>query len=466
MKRGEKIKKLLDSDHSIDHVIVNGWLRQKRQSKGVTFFEINDGSTIQNIQIVIDDSFPQYSEISQLNLGACIQAEGALIPSPGKEQRYEIHAASIQVWGQSADDYPLQKKKHSFEYLRTIAHLRPRTNTFGAVFRICNAASDAIHTFFQEKGFYYVHTPIITASDAEGAGEMFTVTTLPLDQLPLTTNENGTRSVDFSQDFFKTKAGLTVSGQLEGELFALALGDIYTFGPTFRAENSNTPRHLAEFWMIEPEMAFYDLHDNVDLAESFIKFVTAHVRKRCASDIEFLCKWIDPSLTERLDQVINESFERLDYTEAVDRLEKSGKKFDYPVHWGMDLQTEHERFLTEELIRKPVFILNFPSSIKAFYMRRNEDGKTVAAMDLLVPRIGEIIGGSQREERLDVLLDTIQSKGLNKDAYWWYLDTRRYGSAPHAGFGLGFARLILYLTGMTNIRDVIPFPRTPGTVEF
>ncbi len=466
MKRGEKIRKLLESAGPIDLVRACGWIRQKRQSKGVTFIEINDGSTIHNIQIVIDEASGDFETANALQLGACLAVDGALCPSQGREQRYEIKAGRIEVLGSSSDEYPLQKKKHSFEFLRSIAHLRPRTNTFGAVFRIRNAAADAIHTFFQSKGFYYVHTPIITASDAEGAGEMFAVTTMPLERIPFIETGDGGRTIDYSQDFFRKKAGLTVSGQLEGELFAMALGDIYTFGPTFRAENSNTPRHLAEFWMIEPEMAFYDLNDNVDLAEEFIKFVTAHVRKRCADDLDFLCKWIDPTLQTRLDQVIDESFERMDYTEAIKRLDASGKRFEYPVHWGMDLQTEHERFLTEELVRKPVFVLNFPAEIKAFYMRRNDDGKTVAAMDLLVPRIGEIIGGSQREERFDVLLETIRGKGLSEEAYWWYLDTRRFGTAPHAGFGLGFARLVLYLTGMTNIRDVIPFPRTPGCVEF
>ncbi|MGB3975171.1 MAG: asparagine--tRNA ligase [bacterium] len=466
INRGEKIKILLQSETSLDHVVITGWIRQKRESKSLLFLLINDGSCLSGIQVVAESHLENFESVRKTSIGSSVRISGRLVDSPGKEQKYEIHADQIEIFGECDDDYPLQKKRHSYEFLRSIAHLRPRTNSFGAVFRVRNAAAYAIHEFFQEKGFFYIHTPIISSSDCEGAGEMFQVTTLPLHNVPMRKTDQGGLEVDFSQDFFKIPTGLTVSGQLEGELFAMSLSEIYTFGPTFRAENSNTPRHAAEFWMIEPEMAFYDLDDNIALAELFIKEVTRRVRRRCEDDLAFFNERIDPTLFERLDAIEKFTFEILTYTEAVDLLKKSNKTFDFPVSWGMDLQTEHERYLTEELIKKPTFVRDYPLDIKAFYMRRSDDGRTVAAMDLLVPRIGEIIGGSQREERLDVLKELIELKGLDMKNYWWYLDTRRFGSAPHAGFGLGFERLLQYVTGMANIRDVIPFPRTPGNAEF
>ncbi|MBN1295687.1 asparagine--tRNA ligase [bacterium] len=466
MERGEKIKALLASATARDAVCICGWIRQKRISKGIIFFNINDGSCLAGIQAVADESLTGFEELKKLAIGSSVRVRGRLAESPGQGQKYEIQAMAVDIFGDCDEDYPLQKKKHSFEFLRSIAHLRMRTNSFGAVFRVRNAAAYAIHEFFQENGFYYIHTPIITGSDCEGAGEMFHVTTMPLESIPMTRSASGAMGVDFSQDFFRTHAGLTVSGQLEGELFAMALSEIYTFGPTFRAENSNTPRHAAEFWMIEPEMAFYDLDDNIALAQRFIKQVTARVRDRCSEDLAFFAERIDPTLMDRLDAIDRHDFEVLTYTNAVRLLKESGKAFEFPVSWGMDLQTEHERYLTEELIRKPTFVRDYPLEIKAFYMRRSDDGRTVGAMDLLVPRIGEIIGGSQREERLDVLKEMIRSKGLDEAVYWWYIDTRRFGTAPHAGFGLGFERLLQYLTGMANIRDVIPFPRTPGNCEF
>ncbi|HPQ40168.1 MAG TPA: asparagine--tRNA ligase [bacterium] len=466
MIRGEKIKALLASESSRESVCTSGWIRQKRTSKGLIFMVVNDGSCMAGIQVVIDETLPNFDDLKKLFIGASVRIHGRLADSPGQGQKYEIQAVSVDILGTCDEDYPLQKKRHSFEFLRSVAHLRPRTNSFGAVFRVRSEAAYAIHEFFHENGFFYIHTPIITASDCEGAGEMFQVTTLPLKNVPRIRDETGRERVDFSQDFFKTRTGLTVSGQLEGELFALALSEIYTFGPTFRAENSNTPRHASEFWMIEPEMAFYDLDDDIDLAQRFIKQVTARVRERCADDLDFFSQRIDPTLPERLDAIEKHAFEILTYTEAVDLLLKSGKAFEFPVKWGMDLQTEHERYLTEELIRKPTFVRDYPLEIKAFYMRRSDDGRTVGAMDLLVPKIGEIIGGSQREERLDVLREMIRRKELDEADYWWYLDTRRFGTAPHAGFGLGFERLLQYLTGMANIRDVIPFPRTPGNCEF
>lgn len=466
MIRGEKIKSLLASDTAKDGVCITGWIRQKRVSKGLCFLVINDGSCMSGIQVIIDESMSNFEEIKKLFIGSSVRIHGNLVESPGKGQAFEIQASQVEIMGTCDEDYPLQKKRHSFEFLRTIAHLRPRTNSFGAVFRVRSAAAYAIHEFFIENGFYYIHTPIITASDCEGAGEMFHVTTMPLEDIPKMKDDSGAQVVDFTQDFFKAHAGLTVSGQLEGELFALALSEIYTFGPTFRAENSNTPRHASEFWMIEPEMAFYDLDDNIDLAQRFIKQVTARVRQRCAEDLEFFGQRIDKTLPARLDAIEKHEFEILTYTDAIKQLEKSGKQFEFPVKWGIDLQTEHERYLTEELIKKPTFVRDYPAEIKAFYMRRSDDGKTVGAMDLLVPRIGEIIGGSQREERLDVLTEMIRQKDLDEADYWWYLDTRRFGTAPHSGFGLGFERLLQYLTGMANIRDVIPFPRTPGSCEF
>ncbi|MCD4655626.1 asparagine--tRNA ligase [bacterium] len=466
MLRGEKIKSLLVSDSARETVCVTGWVRQKRSSKGLLFLSINDGSCMTNIQVIVEESLNNFEETRKMSTGSSVRVIGKLVESPGKGQKYEIQATDVEIVGNCDEDYPLQKKRHSFEFLRSIAHLRPRTNSFGAVFRVRSAAAFAVNEFFMENGFHYIHTPIITASDCEGAGEMFHVTTMPLENIPKTKDESGVEVVDFSKDFFKAHAGLTVSGQLEGELFALALSEIYTFGPTFRAENSNTPRHASEFWMIEPEMAFYDLDDNIDLAERFIKQVTARVRQRCAEDIEFFAQRIDKTLPDRLDAIEKDSFEVLTYTEAIKLLESSDKEFEYPVKWGIDLQTEHERYLTEDLVRKPTFVRDYPIEIKAFYMRRSDDGRTVGAMDLLVPRLGEIIGGSQREERLDVLTEMIRSKGLDVADYWWYLDTRRFGSVPHSGFGLGFERLLQYLTGMANIRDVIPFPRTPGNANF
>jgi asparaginyl-tRNA synthetase len=466
MIQGTKIKKLLASGQSMDRVTVNGWVRQKRASKGVIFLELNDGSVIRGLQIVVDEDSPAFENAEGLQLGASIRADGPLVESPGAGQSVEMQADTITVYGSCDESYPLQKKRHSNEFLRTIAHLRPRTNTFGAVFRVRSEAAFAVHEFFQERGFYCIHTPVITGSDAEGAGEMFQVTTLPLNRIPLTKDHQGNMVPDFTRDFFKQKTGLTVSGQLEGEMFALALSEIYTFGPTFRAENSNTPRHVAEFWMIEPEMAFYDLEDTIVLAEEFIKQVTSRVMERCPEEMTFFCKWIDKTLESRLSQVVNTPFETISYSEAIAILKKASCTFEYPVHWGMDLQTEHERFLTEQSLKKPVFVVDYPQEIKAFYMRQNDDGKTMAAMDLLVPQIGEVIGGSQREERTDQLEEMIRRKKLDQADYWWYLDARRFGTAPHAGFGLGFARLLLYLTGMANIRDVMPFPRTPGNAQF
>jgi asparaginyl-tRNA synthetase len=466
INRGEKIKILLLSESNRDSVTITGWIRQKRESKNILFLLINDGSCLSGIQVIIESHADNFELLRKTAIGSSVRVSGRLVESPGKEQKFEIHARQVELFGHCDDDYPLQRKRHGFEFLRTHAHLRPRTNSFGAVFRVRSAAAFAIHEFFQENGFFYIHTPIITASDCEGAGEMFHVTTLPLHNVPLLQNKQGLSDVDFSQDFFKTHTGLTVSGQLEGELFALALSEIYTFGPTFRAENSNTPRHAAEFWMIEPEMAFYDLDDDIILAERFIKDITRRVCNRCEEDLAFFNERIDPTLLNRLETIEKRTFEVLTYSEAVDLLKQSNKAFEYPVKWGMDLQTEHERYLTEELIQKPTFVRDYPIEIKAFYMRRSDDGRTVAAMDLLVPRIGEIIGGSQREERLDILKEMINLKKLDVDNYWWYLDTRRFGSAPHAGFGLGFERLLQYLTGMQNIRDVIPFPRTPGNADF
>jgi asparaginyl-tRNA synthetase len=393
---------------------------------------------------------------------AAFRVMGDLVESPGKGQRWEVKGNEVSIWGKSGEDYPLQKKRHGFEFLRTIAHLRPRTNAFGAVFRIRNAAAFAIHSFFQERGFLYVHTPIITGSDAEGAGEMFRVTTLDMDKPPRT--EDG--ALDLSKDFFGKNTGLTVSGQLEAEIFALAFSDVYTFGPTFRAENSNTPRHVAEFWMIEPEIAFADLEDDVDLAEDFMRFITNFVMDRCPADLQFLDKFVEPGLIERLENVRAAPFERITYTKAIDLLQASNQKFEFKPEWGIDLQTEHERHLAEEIFKGPVFVTDYPAKSKAFYMRRNDDGKTVAAVDLLVPKVGEIIGGSQREERLDLLEARMAQFGLDEAEYKWYLDLRRWGSTPHAGFGLGFGRAVMYLTGMANIRDVIPFPRTPGNAEF
>lgn len=444
-------------------VDVKGWVRTRRGNKHVQFVALNDGSTINNIQIVFDMSRFTDEQLKPVTTGSSIHVTGKLVESMGKGQTCEIQADTLEVYGTADPEaYPLQKKGHTLEFLREKAHLRPRTNTFGAVLRVRSALAFAIHKFFQEKGFFYLNTPLITASDCEGAGAMFQVTTLPLNDLPKT--EDG--QVDYSADFFGKPTALTVSGQLEGELGATALGAIYTFGPTFRAENSNTPRHLSEFWMIEPEMAFYDITDNMDLAEEFVKYCIRYALDHCRDDIEFLAKMYDPELIERLEFVLHNDFVRLTYTEGVEILEKSGKKFEFPVHWGTDLQSEHERYLVEEHFKKPVILTDYPREIKAFYMKQNEDGRTVRAMDVLFPHIGEIIGGSEREENYDKLMTRINELGIPMKDMWWYLDTRRFGTVPHSGFGLGFERLVLFVTGMTNIRDVIPFPRTPGNAEF
>lgn len=444
----KKIKEILKGKIG-DKITLHGWVRTVRDQKTFTFIEVNDGSTLGNLQVVVDGT------VADLATGASIIAVGQLVESPGKNQALELRASEVRVIGKcDPAKYPLQKKRHSFEFLRTIAHLRPRTNTQGAVMRVRSALAFATHLFFQERGFLYIQTPLITGSDCEGGGEMFRVTTLekPTD--------------DDSKDFFGKKTYLTVSGQLEGEIMACALSDIYTFGPTFRAENSNTSRHLAEFWMIEPEMAFADLKMNMECAEAYLKFCVQYVLKHCHEDLEFFDKFIENGLLARLQNVVASPFAHITYTEAIDILKKSGKKFEFPFDWGTDLQSEHERYLAEEHFKKPVILTDYPAGIKAFYMRANTDGKTVAAMDILVPKIGEIIGGSQREERLDVLEKKLEQFGLNRSDYWWYLELREYGSVPHAGFGLGFERLVLFVTGMENIRDVIPFPRFPGHAEF
>jgi asparaginyl-tRNA synthetase len=462
MKR-TKIRELLSLPALDTEVLVKGWVRTRRGNKNISFIALNDGSTIKNIQIVAENSNFDESLLKDITTGSCIAVTGKLIRSQGQGQSVEIAASQIEIYGKcDAETYPLQKKGHSMEFLREIAHLRPRTNTFGAVLRLRHAMAFAIHKYFNDKGFFYLHTPIITGSDAEGAGEMFHVTTFDLAKVPL--DKDG--CPDYSLDFFGKPANLTVSGQLEGELGALALGEIYTFGPTFRAENSNTPRHLAEFWMIEPEMAFYDINDNMDLAEDFIKYLVRYALENCADDLEFLNNMIDKGLLERLRFVVDNNFVRITYTEAVEILSDSGKKWEFPVGWGRDIQAEHERYLVEEHFRKPVILTDYPKEIKAFYMKQNDDGKTVAAMDVLFPGIGEIIGGSQREENYDKLLARIRELNLPEKDLWWYLETRKFGTAPHSGFGLGFARLMLFITGMSNIRDVVPFPRTPKNAEF
>jgi len=444
-------------------VTVKGWARTIRDMKAYGFVDLNDGSSFKGVQIVLDEnSLQNFKDIVRQNVGAALIVTGEFKITEGAKQPFEISAQQVIVEGESTPDYPLQKKRHSPEFLRTIAHLRPRTNLFSAVFRIRSVTSHAIHCFFQERGFVNVHTPIITCSDAEGAGEMFTVTTLNMAEIPL--DPDG--KIDHSDDFFGKKAGLTVSGQLNAEAFALAFNGVYTFGPTFRAENSNTPRHVAEFWMIEPEIAFADLKDDMQLAEDMLKYVIKKVLDECKDELEFLNNFVDKELLERLNQVANAEFAHVTYTEAIDILTQSGQQFEFPVFWGCDLQTEHERYLTEKHFKKPVFVTDYPKDIKAFYMRLNDDGKTVAAMDLLAPGIGEIIGGSQREEREENLLARIDEMGLDKETYWWYLELRRYGGTKHAGFGLGFERLLMYLTGVSNIRDVLPFPRTVGTSEF
>ena len=443
-------------------VMLSGWIRTIRASNVFGFIEINDGTFFKNIQVVFESDFLEnYKEIASQNVGAALNIKGKLVLTPDAKQPFEIKAEKIEIEGTSTPEYPLQKKRHSFEFLRTIAHLRPRTNTYSAVFRIRSLAAFAIHKFFNERDFVYTHTPIITASDCEGAGEMFKVTTMELDNIPM---DNG--SIDFSQDFFGKSANLTVSGQLNAETYAMAFRNVYTFGPTFRAENSNTTRHAAEFWMIEPEIAFADLSDDMELAEDMLKFVIKYVLENAPEEMEFLNNFVDKGLIERLTFVANSDFGRVTYTEAIEILKKNNDKFDYPVEWGSDLQTEHERYLTEEVFKKPVFVTDYPKEIKAFYMRLNDDGKTVAAMDCLVQGIGEIIGGSQREERMDVLAARMKELGLDEKDYWWYLDLRKYGGTHHAGFGLGFERAIMYLTGMSNIRDVLPFPRTVGNADF
>lgn len=444
-------------------VCVKGWVRTKRGNNSVAFIAINDGSIVSNIQVVADPTKFNEALMKQITTGSCLCVTGTLVESQGKGQTVEIQADTIEVYGTADPEvYPLQKKGHSMEFLREIAHLRPRTNYFGCVLRLRHAMAFAIHKFFNDKGFFYLHTPLITASDAEGAGEMFNVTTFDLNNIPRT--EDG--QVDFKKDFFGKHTNLTVSGQLEGELGALALGAIYTFGPTFRAENSNTPRHLAEFWMIEPEMAFYDITDNMDLAEEFIKYLVKYALDNNMDDLRFLNDMFDKGLIERLESVLKEDFVRLDYTSAIDILLKADKKFDYPVSWGIDLQSEHERYLVENHFKRPVILTDYPKDIKAFYMKQNDDGKTVRAMDVLFPTIGEIIGGSEREADYQKLLNRVHELGMTEEQYWWYFETRKFGSAPHSGFGLGFERLLLFVTGMTNIRDVIPFPRTPQNAEF
>ena len=458
-----KVVDLLKQGQPGTTVTVKGWVRTKRGNKNVVFLAINDGSSINNIQVVLDPSKYDEELLKGISTGACVRVVGELVASQGAGQSVEIQGNEVELYGgANPETYPLQKKGHTLEFLREIAHLRPRTNTFGAVLRIRHAMAFAIHQYFNNHGFYYLHTPLITASDCEGAGEMFNVTTLDLEELPR--NEQG--KVDYTQDFFGKHCNLTVSGQLEGELGAMALGQIYTFGPTFRAENSNTPRHLAEFWMIEPEVAFFEIEDNMNLAEDFLKHLIQYALDNCMDDLQFLAKMYDNELLDRLRFVVDNDFVRLDYSEGIEILKNSGVKFEYPVSWGLDLQSEHERYLVEKHFKKPVILTNYPKEIKAFYMKQNDDGKTVRAMDVLFPKIGEIIGGSQREENYEKLLNRINELGIPDKDMWWYLDTRRFGSAPHSGFGLGFERLLLFVTGMANIRDVIPFPRTPNNAEF
>ena len=443
-------------------VTIEGWVRTLRSSKAFGFIEVNDGSFFKNVQVVFDTNLSNFEEITKVTIGSSIKVEGKLVECENAKQPFEIHANKVEVENLCDNEYPIQKKKHSFEYLRTVAHLRPRTNTFSAVFRVRSALSYAIHKFFQERGFVYVHTPILTSSDCEGAGEMFNVNSFDLNDIPKTES----KEVDFSKDFFGKSTHLTVSGQLNGETFATAFRDIYTFGPTFRAENSNTVKHAAEFWMIEPEICFADLNDDMNLAEDMIKYIFSYVLENCPEEMEFFNKFIDTGLLDRLNNVINSDFGRITYTDAIAELEKHNDEFEFKVSWGIDLQTEHERYLAEKIFKKPVFVTNYPKEIKAFYMKQNPDGKTVAATDLLAPGIGEIIGGSQREEDYDKLVTRMKELNMDLEEYWWYLDLRKYGSVEHAGFGLGFERALMYLTGMQNIRDVIPFPRTPKNCEF
>ncbi|MFM6323363.1 MAG: asparagine--tRNA ligase [Microcystis panniformis] len=451
-----RIKEIFQTGQPDQSVTVQGWVRTKRELKEFTFLEVNDGSSLANLQVILESTLPDYENVlKEISTGTAIAVSGNLVPSPGKGQNIELKAAEITLYGDCPPEYPLQKKRHSFEFLRTIAHLRARTNTLGAVMRVRNACATAIHSFFQEKGFIWVHTPIITANDCEGAGELFTVTSLDLK-----------KTANFAEDFFGKRAYLTVSGQLQAEVMAMALSNVYTFGPTFRAENSNTSRHLAEFWMVEPEMAFCDLEGDQDLAEAFLKYIFKFVLENCPEDLQFFNERIDKTVLSTAENIVNSEFGRITYSEAIELLEKADRQFEFPVEWGVDLQSEHERYLAEELFKKPVIVTNYPKTIKAFYMRLDDNNKTVSAMDILAPKIGEIIGGSQREERLDILIQRMQEQGMNPDDLWWYLDLRRYGSVPHAGFGLGFERLVQFMTGMTNIRDVIPFPRTPLSADF
>lgn len=462
MLKRTKVAQLLASEQPVAEVLVKGWVRTRRDAKDFSFIEINDGSCLKNIQIIANNNLNNYEDVKKITTGSSVAVKGALVESKGGNQKYEVVAEEVEIYSLAPDDFPLQKKKHTDEYLRTIAHLRPRTNKYGAAFRVRSELSYAIHKFFNERGFRYVHTPLITASDCEGAGEMFQVTTLDINNPPRTKDGK----VDYSQDFFGKEARLTVSGQLNGEMFACALGDIYTFGPTFRAENSNTTRHAAEFWMIEPEMAFADIHDDMDLAEDMVKYCIRHVMNTCPDDLELFNKYVEPGLLDKLNNILDNGFARITYAEAIDIMQKSGHKFEYKPEFGIDMQTEHERFLAEEHFKRPVIVRDYPKEIKAFYMRLNDDNRTVAAMDVLVPGIGELIGGSQREERYDVLVNRIRENGMHEDDYSWYLDSRRYGSVPHAGFGLGFERMMMLITGIGNIRDVIPFPRTPKSVNF
>lgn len=456
-----KIAQLLSRTAPLEDVLVKGWVRTRRDAKTFSFIEVNDGSGLKNVQVIAEESLPNYAELRRLTTGSAVAVAGTLVPSQGGGQRWELRAREVVIISLAPETFPLQKKRHTDEYLRTIAHLRPRTNKFGAAFRLRSELAYAIHRFFHDRGFRYIHTPIITGSDCEGAGELFRVTTLDLKSVP---QPNG--QVDFSGDFFGTEANLTVSGQLSAEMFALALGDVYTFGPTFRAENSNTRRHAAEFWMVEPEMAFCDLAGNMALGQELVQYLVRFVMEQCAEDLELFARFVEPQLMATLENIVSSDFVRLPYTEAVRIIQASGRKFDYPVAWGSDLQTEHERFLTETHFHRPVIVFDYPRTIKPFYMRVNDDGRTVAAMDVLVPGIGEIIGGSQREERQEVLEARMAEVGLRPEPYWWYLDSRRYGSVEHSGFGMGFERLMMLTTGISNIRDVIPFPRTPGAIEF
>ena len=460
MKR-TKIIKLIKSERPIDEVLIKGWVRTKRDSRDFSFIEVNDGSCLKNMQIIVDNTTDNYKDIIRISTGSAVAIRGKLEASKGPGQKWEVVAERVEILNVAPENYPLQKKRHTDEFLRNIAHLRPRTNKYGAAFRIRSELSYAIHNFFRDKGFRYIHSPIITGSDCEGAGELFRVTTIDPDDPP---RKEG--KIDYSRDFFGKEANLTVSGQLSAEMFALALGDVYTFGPTFRAENSHTRRHVAEFWMVEPEMAFCDLEGNMDLAEEMIKHLTSFILEECKEDIELFAKFVDKTLIKTLNNVATSDFKRLTYASALDILKKSGKKFKYDLDFGKDLQTEHERYLTEDHFKKPLIVFNYPKEIKPFYMRLNDDNQTVAAMDVLVPGIGEIIGGSQREERLEILENRMDEMGMPKENYWWYLDSRRFGSVEHSGFGLGFERLIMLMTGIRNIRDVIPFPRTPTAIEF